>query len=105
MEPQIARHLPRIAALCQRFGVSHLELFGSASTGNFDAAHSDYDFLVELDSVAKESKARRWIEFAEALEQLLGRHVDLVSPRYIQNPYFQDAVNGSRVVIYDRQSA
>ncbi|ROZ72752.1 hypothetical protein EEB15_18755 [Ramlibacter sp. WS9] len=105
MEPRIVRHLAQIALLCERFGVSHLELFGSASNGAFDAAHSDYDFLVELDPAEKDSKARRWIEFAEALEQLLGRPVDLVSPRYIQNPFFQEAVNSSRVVIYDRQSA
>ena len=85
--------------------MSHLELFGSASVGSFDARHSDYDFLVELDPQAKESKARRWIEFAEALEQLLGRPVDLVSPRYIRNPFFREAVNGSRVVIYDRQDS
>ena len=38
-----------------------------------------------------------------ALEKLLGRHVDLVNPRYIRNPYFAEAVNASRTVVYDRQ--
>ena len=44
-------------------------------------------------------------ELAELLEKLLGRPVDLVNPRYIRNPYFLQAVNQSRTVVYDRQSA
>ena len=39
------------------------------------------------------------------LEQLLGRPVDLVNPSYIRNPYFLQAVNQSRTVVYDRQSS
>ena len=85
--------------------MAHLELFGSATGPVFDPASSDYDFLVELDAGLPGSRARRWIELAEALERLLGRHVDLVNPRYIRNRYFQKAVDGSRTLIYDRQSA
>ena len=50
------------------------------------------------------SRARRWIELAESLEELLGRPVDLVNPHYIRNPYFLRSVNQSRTVVYDRQS-
>ncbi|MDP2817863.1 MAG: nucleotidyltransferase domain-containing protein [Polaromonas sp.] len=88
MNPALTPQLPKIAALCELYGVAHLELFGSAAGAGFDAASSDYDFLVELDSQAPGSRARRWIDLADALERLLGRHVDLVSPRYIRNPYF-----------------
>lgn len=66
---------------------------------------SDFDFLVELDPRVEGSRARRWLGLADALEALLGRHVDLVNPRYIRNRYFLQAVNNSRTVIYDRQSA
>jgi hypothetical protein len=48
------------------------------------------DFLVELDVQAPGSPAKRWIALAEGLEKLLGRHVDLVNPRYIRNPYFSN---------------
>lgn len=105
MDTSLSRQLPNIVALCERYGVAHLELFGSATGQAFDPASSDYDFLVELDAKAPGSRARRWIDLAEALEQLLGRHVDLVNPRYIRNPYFQQAVNSSRTLIYDRPSA
>ncbi len=105
MNVLLARQLPHIAALCERYGVAHLELFGSATGPEFNPESSDFDFLVELDTQTPGSRARRWTELADALEKLLGRHVDLVNPRYIRNPYFLQAVNNSRTVIYDRQNA
>ena len=85
--------------------MAHLELFGSATGTGFNPDSSDFDFLVELDQTNNGSRGRRWTELADALEALLGRHVDLVNPRYIRNPYFLQAVNSSRTVIYDRQNA
>ena len=104
MHISLAAQLPQIAALCEKHGVAHLELFGSATGAEFNPDSSDFDFLVELDTHIPGSRARRWTELADALEQLLGRHVDLVNPRYIRNPYFLQAVNNSRTVIYDRQN-
>ncbi len=105
MNASLSRQLPQISALCERYGVAHLELFGSATGPEFNPESSDFDFLVELVPDSTESPARRWTELADELEKLLGRHVDLVNPRYIRNPYFLQAVNKSRAVIYDRQNA
>ena len=105
MHTSLAPHMPKIAALCERHGVAHLEVFGSATGPGFNPKSSDFDFLVELDHQAAGSRAKRWIGLADDLEQVLGRPVDLVNPRYIRNPYFLAAVNRSRVVIYDRQDA
>jgi predicted nucleotidyltransferase len=105
MHPSLLPRLPQIAALCEAHGVLHLELFGSASGAAFNPESSDYDFLVELDAHAPGSRAKRWMALADGLEQLLGRHVDLVNPRYISNPYFLNAVNATRVPLYDQQSA
>lgn len=105
MHISLASQLPKIAALCERHGVAHLELFGSATGAEFNSDSSDFDFLVELDTQIPGSRAKRWTELADALELLLGRHVDLVNPRYIRNPYFLQAVNNSRTVIYDRQNS
>jgi len=60
--------------------------------------------LVAPDEQAPGSRAKRGAELADALEPLLGRHVDLVSPRYIRNPHFLQAVNSSRTLIDDRQN-
>jgi predicted nucleotidyltransferase len=105
MQTSLASQLPSIAKLCERYGVAQLELFGSAAGPDFKPEGSDFDFLVELDRQAPGSRARRWIELAEALEKLLGRPVDLVNPHYIRNPYFLQAVNQSRTLVYDQQSA
>ncbi len=83
----------------------HLELFGSAAGPDFKPESSDYNFLVELDTEAPGSRARRWTGLADELEKLLGRPVDLVNPRYIRNPYFLQAVNANRTVIYERQGS
>jgi predicted nucleotidyltransferase len=104
MHPSIAAQLPQIATLCEAHGVAHLELFGSATGPEFDPEASDFDFLVEFDAQASGSRAKRWTGLADALESLLGRHVDMVNPRYIRNPYFLQSVNNSRTLIYDRQN-
>lgn len=105
MHAQLLHQLPHITALCERYGVAHLEAFGSATGSQFNPESSDFDFLVELDNQASGSRAKRWVELADALDHLLGRHVDLVNPRCIKNPYFLQAVNQSRVPLYDRQNS
>ncbi|NMM14845.1 MAG: DNA polymerase subunit beta [Rhodoferax sp.] len=104
MHTSLVSQLPDISALCEKYGAAHLELFGSATGAEFNPDSSDFDFLVELDTQIPGSRAKRWTELADALEQLLGRHVDLVNPCYIRNPYFLQAVNNSRTLIYDRQN-
>ncbi|WP_395704142.1 nucleotidyltransferase family protein [Aquabacterium sp.] len=90
----------QIAELCQRYGVASLALFGSAARGDFRPGESDYDFLVELNPAASGSRAERLLGLADALEALLGAHVDLVNPRYIRNPYFAAEVARTRIPVY-----
>ncbi len=37
-----------LPALCRRFGVRRLDLFGSAASGRFDPGRSDLDFVVSF---------------------------------------------------------
>jgi predicted nucleotidyltransferase len=41
---------------------------------------------------------------AEAIEEVLGRPVELLTERMIRNPYFRAAVDKERQVIYAGQS-
>jgi uncharacterized protein len=91
-----------IAKLCVNYGVRSLDAFGSATQS---AMPNDYDFIVELDTQADRSMARRWIDLAESLEKLLGKPVDLVSTKSISNPYFAQTVAATRTPIYARASA
>ena len=45
----VRQHGQEIAALCRKYGVRKLELFGSAASGVFDPAGSDIDFFYEFD--------------------------------------------------------
>lgn len=103
----ISDNTDAIAALCRRFGIRKLDLFGSASTGTFDPATSDLDFIVDLGGY-EPGVTRRFLRFADALENLLGRKVDLLTEEQIRNPYFRYAVEQSREVVHeagDRQTA
>ena len=101
----LSRHQRAISELCRRFGVSRLQLFGSAATGRFVAGQSDYNFLIELDPAASGSRAQRLMDLADALEALLGAPVDLVNPRCIRNPRLAAEVERARRPVHQRSPA
>lgn len=103
----ISAHRQSIEHLCRTYGIRRLDLFGSAATGTFDPATSDIDFIVDLGGY-EPGVTRRFLRFADALEALLGRKVDLITDEQIQNPYFRFSVDQSRERVYeavDRQAA
>ncbi len=79
MHPSIAEKRDDLAALCRSYGVTRLEVFGSAARGSdFDPAKSDADFLVAFAEEDSLSALDQLFGFAEALQDILGRPVDLV---------------------------
>ena len=105
MNGLIEQHHDAIRALCQKYGVRRLDLFGSAATGAFDPATSDLDFVATFADTRSPGYADRYLGFAEALEMLFGRPVDVITERSIRNPYFRQAVEASRQPIYDERDA
>lgn len=91
---------PELAAICRRFGVRRLEVFGSAVTGAFQPDDSDLDFLVEFEGDGSPRYADRYFGLLEALEQLFGRPVDVVVASAIKNPYFRESVERSKALLY-----
>ena len=78
MHPDLADKREALTALCRRFGVARLEVFGSAARGgDFDPRRSDADFLVTFAPATRDDLAA-FDDFRAALETLLGRPVDLV---------------------------
>ena len=68
----------RLAALCERFGIARLAVFGSVARGEADA-DSDLDLIYELHPGARLGWEIE--DLVDQLERLYGRHVDLVSRR------------------------
>jgi hypothetical protein len=100
MSPSIAQHRCEIADLCRRYQVRRLELFGSAAEDRFDPERSDVDFLVEFEPLADGEHADTYFGLLEALQALFSRHVDLVMVRAIRNPYFLEAIEPTRTLLY-----
>lgn len=91
-----------LALLCRRHGVRRLELFGSATTDEFDPARSDLDFLVEFDALPPAKLADAYFGLKEGLEALFARPVDLVTESSLSNPYFRARVMAERQAVYAR---
>jgi hypothetical protein len=86
MHRMIEAKRSEIAALCRRFQVRRLEVFGSAARGNdFDPDRSDADFLVEFEPESGLPPLEQYVGLAAALEALLGRPVDLVEREAIED--------------------
>src|SRR5512136_2034969 len=99
MIPILDEKRDAIAALCRRFRVSRLEVFGSAAEGEFDPERSDVDFLVGFQPGEDLGPwMSRYFELQEALVALLGCAVDLVTldAPGLRNPYFLREANRTR---------
>jgi predicted nucleotidyltransferase len=100
MTELVEKHFGALADLCRRYGVERLYLFGSAVTDRFQPA-SDLDFFVEMaDRQPNAAYARRYLDFAEELERLFDRRVDLVTEQAVRNPYLRREIQATRELIY-----
>jgi predicted nucleotidyltransferase len=100
MMPEITQRQAELKALCRRFAVNRLEIFGSAVSGGFQALHSDLDFLVEFQERDSPGYADRYFGLLESLEQLFGRPVDLIVDSAVRNPYFRESFTQSKTLLY-----
>jgi uncharacterized protein len=84
MHLEIADKREALIALCKRYDVVRLEVFGSAlRAADFDPARSDVDFLVTFAPHSRGNFAA-FMDLKEALEALLGRPVDLIERKTIE---------------------
>ncbi len=101
----VAKHLDEIGALCRQFSVRRLDLFGSVAAGAFDPATSDLDFVATFADTQTPGYADRFLNFADALEALFGRPVEVVIDRSIRNAHFRQAVEATHQSVYDGRNA
>ena len=90
-------HLSR---LCARHKVAKLEAFGSAARGAFVPGQSDLDFLVVFQPCTPEEHADRYLSLLADLQDLFECEIDLVETGALRNPYFIEAIESSRTLVY-----
>ena len=95
-------HKSTIVKLCQDFGVTRLEVFGSVVTDAFDPLRSDIDFLVSYpEGYDFGPWLGRFQELEEALAEALAHPVNLVMTSALRNPGFAHEASKTRQVIFD----
>jgi predicted nucleotidyltransferase len=100
MIQEITEQSAEIEALCRRFHVRRLELFGSAAAGRFNPQSSDLDFLVEFGALQANEYADAYFGLMEGLANLFKRDVDLVVIGSVKNPYLRESIERSRSLLY-----
>ena len=109
MHPVIKDKQGEIVAICRRYRVSRLEVFGSAARGtDFDPSSSDADFLVAFQPPEMPDLFRREMGLIRDLQAALGREGDILSvgsfdniAGSIKNEFLLAAINECREVVYD----
>jgi uncharacterized protein len=92
----------RLAELCEQFGVSRLEAFGSFVRGDA-ASGSDLDILVTFEPGA--TGGLRIVALHQALEEFFGRPVDLLTRATVErspNKYFRRFALRATEPLYER---
>jgi hypothetical protein len=80
-----------IAEACARFGVAHLDVFGSALLDDFRLGESDVDLLVEFRPMDPFALVDAYFGLLDELRELLATDVDLVMSDAIKNRYIRDS--------------
>ena len=92
--PDFAVDVERLRDICNRYGVSRLEVFGSVSRGE-SAPDSDIDVLYDL---ATGSRLGWDIEKLAELSELMGRRVDLVSRNSLHERLRKEVLDQARLL-------
>ncbi len=97
----IEMNIDKIIELCRKFHVRKLWVFGSILTNRF-RPDSDIDLCVDFDwsNIPLLDAADNFFDFQFALEDLMGRKIDLTDDSAVRNRYFRKELNEKRRLIY-----
>ena len=98
IHPSIQKYIPQVIELCKKHKVESAYIFGSAVTNQF-TEQSDVDFLVNMQKNLDPVEMGGHLTYE--LQELLNRHVDLLTERSLKNPYFISEVSKSKFALYE----
>ena len=102
MHRLIADKQDEIAAICRKYRVEKLEVFGSAARAtDFDPLRSDIDFLVEYQPPLLPGLHKRRVRLQDDLQAVLKRKVDLIRKGTINNPYLLKSIEEDCEIIHE----
>ncbi|MBD3265572.1 hypothetical protein GF373_02790 [bacterium] len=90
MEPKIPIDREKIRAFCQKWKIKEFYLLGSVLREDFGPS-SDVDVLVKMHDY-EGIGFHEWLEMINEIENIFGRHVDLVSTDGVRNPFIRQEI-------------
>ena len=96
----IENNIQKIVALCKKYKVNKLFVFGSILTDRFND-DSDVDLVVSFNKAEVTDYFDNYFDFKYALEELFGREVDLLEEQTIKNPYLKKNVDVTKILIHE----
>lgn len=95
----VSDKLDAITALCRKYGVVRLYLFGSAVGSDFEPGRSDVDLLVDFGSMDGYAKAHVYFDLLDELREALGTEVDLVMIGAVKNRYIAAEIERTKQML------
>lgn len=99
----IEMNMDKIVALCKKYRVAKLWVFGSILTPDFND-DSDVDLSVDFDSETINREGLDWadifFDFMHELEALFSRRIDLVCDDAVKNKIFRKELDTTKLLIY-----
>jgi uncharacterized protein len=95
----IESHSVDIQRLCVLYNVKTLYAFGSVVSDLLNDS-SDVDFVVDFENIDLKNYADNYFNLKFSLQDILKRPIDLLEERALKNPYFKQAVNNQRKLVY-----
>lgn len=99
----IEMNMDKIVALCKKYRVAKLWVFGSILTPDFND-DSDVDLSVDFDSETINREGLDWadifFDFMHELEALFDRRIDLVCDDAVKNKIFRKELDTTKLLIY-----
>lgn len=87
-----------VKALCLRYKVKRLSVFGSLVKGGF-REDSDIDLIVDFEPLSNREYKDNYFNFQFALEDKFQRPVDLIEAPQIRHPYFKRNVEAHQKLV------
>jgi predicted nucleotidyltransferase len=96
---QLATYKQQINELCVNHKVKSLYAFGSVLTADFNSK-SDIDLIVDFKEMDVADYADNYFDLKFSLQNIFNRSVDLLEEQAIKNPYFKQALNQKKELVY-----
>ena len=95
----IETNIQRIIDLCRKHQVNRLFVFGSILTNRFND-DSDIDLVVDFNNIDLSEYVNNYFDLKDSLQSLLGREVDLLEDKAINNPVLRRNIDRTKQLIY-----